>query len=197
LEGDGVKIQNRILLRRAIHDKDREALGRLHSIYYSRIKRYIASRINSIPDAENLTQDLFFELCEGNGCYDGQRDAEAYLVGMARNIIGCYHRNKKKHPQTIQINLFGDVVADCDVQQHQPVSLQELKELLEDATGQIPPKAREAARLRLGEGLTTKKAAEKCGCSTEAFYKRFHAALKTLEVMRETGSFKANDAVNL
>lgn len=194
---DAIKIEDIILLRRAIHDKDREALGRLNILYYPRIKRYIASRVNLTEDAEDLAQRVFLELCMGTSHYDGQRDAEAYLFGVARNIIGHYYRNKKEQPQTVQIDSVCDIVADCDVQQHRPVSLQELKEFLEDVTGRLPPKAREAARLRLGEGLTTKKAAEKCGCSTEAFYKRFHAALKTLEVMRETGSFKANDAVNL
>lgn len=195
-QGDAIKIQDRILLKRAIHDKDRDALGRLTNIYYPRIKRYIASRIKSIPDAEDLAQDMFFGFCEGKGCYDGQRDAEAYLFGVARIIIANYHRNKKKQPQTIRIDSVGEIVADCDVQQHWPVSLQELKEFLEDATGQLPPKAREAARLKLGEGLTSKEAAKRAGCSTDAFYKRFDAALKALEVMREKESLKADGAVN-
>ncbi len=197
LATEAVKIQDHILLSRALHKKDRKALGRLHTIYYPRIKRYIASRIDSVEDAEDLAQSVFFELCKGNGCYDGQSNAEAYLSGMARNIISRYHRNRKKQPQTVQIDAVGDIVADCDVQQYRPVSLKQLKKLFRKTTEQLPPKARKAVRLRLGKGLTPKEAAEKCGCSTDAFYKRFDAALKALEVIRETGNLKTDDTANL
>ena len=182
---DAVKIEDIILLRRAIHDKDREALGQLNILYYPRIKRYIASRVNLTEDAEDLAQSVFLELCKGNSHYDGQRDAEAYLFGLARNIIGHYYRNKKKQPQTVQIDSVWDIVVDCDVQQHRPVSLQKLKELLEDATGRLPPKTREAARLRLGEGLTPKEAAKRVGCSVEVFYRRFYEGLKLLREKSE------------
>lgn len=182
---DAIKIEDIILLRRAIHDKDREALGRLNILYYPRIKRYIASRVNLTEDAEDLAQRVFLELCMGTSHYDGQRDAEAYLFGVARNIIGHYYRNKKEQPQTVQIDSVCDIVADCDVQQHRPVSLQELKEFLEDVTGRLPPKAREAARLRLGEGLTPKEAAKRVGCSVEVFYRRFYEGLKLLREKSE------------
>ena len=175
------EIQDSILLWRTIHNKDREALGRLHSIYYLRIKHYIASRINSIPDAEDLAQDVFFELCEGNGSYDGQSEVKAYLFGVARNTIGRYYRNKKKQSQTVQIDSVGDIVANGDIQQHQPVSIQELKELLKDATEQLPPKAGEAVRLRLCDGLTPKEAAERIGCSVNVLNQRFYDGAKLLK----------------
>ena len=192
-----MKIQDHILLSRIIYEKDREALGQLHTKYYSHIKQYIASRIDSIPDAEDLSQTVFFELCKGNSRYDGQRDAEAYLFGMARNLIGRYHRNKRKKPQTVQIDSVGDIVDNFDVQQHQPISLKQLKIFLKDATEQLPPKAKDAIRARLIEGLTPKEAAQKAGCSTDTFYKRFDAALEALKTMRETKSLGVDNTANL
>ena len=197
LAADTEEIQARILLRRAIYDKDREALGRLHSIYYSRIKRYIVSRINSIADAEDLSQNVFLELCKGNCHYDGQRDAEVYLFGMARNLVSHYHRNKRKYLQTVQLEAARDFAISYDVQQYQPVSLEQLRKHLDEAIKQLPPKAKYAIRARLIEGLSPTEAAQKAGHSIKAFYNRFNAALKALEAMRETGRLKVDNTTNL
>jgi len=197
LSADTVETQARILLRRAIYDKDREALGLLHSIYYSRIKRYIFSCINSNPDAEDLSQNVFLELCKGNSRYDGQRDAEVYLFGMARNLISRYHRNKRKHLQTIQLEAARDFAISGDSHQYQPPSLKQLRKHLDKAIKQLPPKAKDAIRARLIEGLSPTEAAQKTGHSIKAFYNRFDAALKALEAMRETGKLKVDDITNL
>ncbi|MDH4238976.1 MAG: sigma-70 family RNA polymerase sigma factor [Phycisphaerae bacterium] len=197
MAADTEETQARILLRRAIYDKDREALGRLHSIYYSRIKRYIVSRINSIPNAEDLSQNVFLELCKGNSHYDGQRDAEAYLFGIARNLIRHYHRNKRKYLHTVQLEAARDFAISYDAQQYQPPSLKQLRQHLDEAIKQLPPKAKNAIRARLIEGLSPTEAAQKAGCSIQAFYNRFDAALKALEVMRETGRLKVDDTTNL
>ncbi len=44
----------------------------------------------------------------------------------------------------------------------------------------LPPKAREAVRLRFIEGLSLREAAAKAGCSIGAFYARLERAIKTL-----------------
>lgn len=194
---DEINIQDGFLLSRAIHEKDRNALGWLHAKYYPRIKRYIASRIKTIPDAEDLAQGVFLELCKGNARYDDHREPEAYLFGMARNLVSRYYRNRKKQPQTVQIETVRELIASYDEHQAPPVSLTQLRKLLEDATGQLPPKAKEAIRARLIEGLSVKEAARKCGCSTDAFYKCLDAALKALEVMKKTGDIKPDDTANL
>ena len=196
MSNDTIKIQQRILLAKVIRKKDRKALAQLHRIYYSRLKRYIASCIKSFPDAEDLTQNLFFELCKGNEHYDSQRDAEAYLFGIARNLVNRYHRDRCKYPQTVQIEKTMEIAASSSAQQSQPISLSQLEKLLEDTTEQLPPKAKEAIRIRLIEGLPVKEAAQKCGCSTDAFYKRFNAAFKALETMKKTGALKADETVN-
>lgn|GEM_PF-6603584 len=99
LAADVVKIQASVLLRRAVRKKDKEALGRLHTIYYPQLKRYIASRVGSVEDAEDLAQSVFFELCKGN--------AEAYLFGIAKNLINLYYRSKSRQVKTIPLRSVG------------------------------------------------------------------------------------------
>jgi RNA polymerase sigma factor (sigma-70 family) len=140
---------------------------------------------------------VFLELCKGNGRYDGQRDAEVYLFGMARNLISRYHRNKRKYLQTIQMEGARDFAISSDSQQYRPPSLKQLRKHLDEAIKQLPPKAKDAIRARLIEGLSPTEAAQKAGHSIKAFYNRFDAALKALEVMRETGRLKVDDTINL
>jgi RNA polymerase sigma-70 factor (ECF subfamily) len=197
LSNDTAKKQEHILLTKVIRKKDRKALGRLHSIYYSPIKRYIVSRINSTPEAEDLSQNVFLGLCKGNSRYDGQRDPEAYLFGMARNLVSHYYRNKRKYLKTVQLEAARDFAVNYSVQQYQPASLKQLKKHIGEAIKQLPPKAQNAIRARLIEGLSPKEAAQKAGCSIQAFYNRFDAALKALEAMRETGRLKVDETTNI
>ncbi|UCE46300.1 MAG: hypothetical protein JSW47_11830 [Phycisphaerales bacterium] len=91
------EVKDRILLRRAIYQKERKALVRLHSIYYPRKKRYITSGIDSVPDAEDLTQGVFFELYKSEGTYREYQDAEAYLFGITKNLIALYYRSQRSY----------------------------------------------------------------------------------------------------
>jgi len=85
--GSSINIDEKLVLKRAICQQDRTALAFLHTKYYSRMMHYIASHVNSVQDAEDLTQDVFIELCKGNGSFNGCENAEKYLFGIARNII--------------------------------------------------------------------------------------------------------------
>ena len=176
---DTVKIRDCILLRQAVHEKDRNALGRLYTIYYPRIKHYIASRINSILDVEDLTQSVFFELCNNGGTYREYQDAEAYLFGIARNLIALYYRNQSKQVKTISMDSVGEVAADVQQKPVDPISQQELKDI-KNLIAQLPTKAQEAVRLRLIEGFKPKDVAQKTGCSVDVFYDRFYEGLKAL-----------------
>lgn len=86
VSGNSVNINESLILKRAVYQQDRKAEEVLHAKYYPHMKRYIASRINSIADAEDLAQDVFVELCKGNGRYDGRRYVEGFLFGIAKML---------------------------------------------------------------------------------------------------------------
>jgi RNA polymerase sigma-70 factor (ECF subfamily) len=150
------------------------------------MKRYIASRIRSITDAEDLVQNVFFELCKGNGRYDHRRNSnvEGYLFGMATNAIRRYHRERKKPVKIISINSANDIATIPNIHLRQnparQVSTQELKRAIEDAVIQLPLKAREAIKLRFIDGLSTEQAGQKAGCTPGTFCERLSYAVKIL-----------------
>ncbi|MHC4693590.1 MAG: RNA polymerase sigma factor [Planctomycetota bacterium] len=176
-------IQN-VLLKRAIYQRDKKAIEILYSRYYPSILRYIASRVGYCVDVEDLAQDVFIELCKSNGRYNGQGNIEEYLFGIARNGIRRYYREKANSIRTVNIDSIDEIGSGYNIQQQQDpvnhVSAQQLKKRIRDTLDQLPPKAREAIRLRFIEGLSSKAAAKRAGCHIDTFYHRFYEGLKAL-----------------
>ncbi|MCX5638817.1 MAG: sigma-70 family RNA polymerase sigma factor, partial [Planctomycetota bacterium] len=147
-----INVEENILLKRAIYRQDRSALEILHARHYQSILRYIAARVDSGADAEDLAQDVFVELCKGNGYYDGRRNTQEYLFGIARNTIRRYLRSRRNSIGTISIDSIADVGSGYDIQQHRDpvkqVSEQDIRKTIEDMIAQLPPKAHEAIKLR-------------------------------------------------
>ena len=144
--------------------------------YYSGIKRYIASRISNLDDAEDLAQSVFLEFYRGNpNC----ENSESYLFGIARNLIASYYR-KKNIQQVVQLN--SKIADDIALEDHAGSSkTKALVEEIETAVFELPPKSREAVELRLINDLDYTEAAFKAKCSVKNFYVRFHSGLKNLK----------------
>lgn len=189
---------NRLILKQAVYQQDREALALLYDKYYAHVKHYIARRIDSNENAEDLAQDVFVELCKNKDHYDGRGDVKWYLFGIARNMIRRYHRRKRRLPRIISIDRISEFGLDCVIRQPLnqagQILSQNLKKLIEDSKSQLPPKAYEAIKLRYINGLCPKEAAYKTECSIKAFYARLERAMKRLrKIQRQRGQRQIRD----
>jgi DNA-directed RNA polymerase specialized sigma24 family protein len=63
-------------------------------MYYPRIKSYIASRVNSDADIEDLAHDVIVQLYTGKSHYDGSSDVESYRGGCVVEMFFrlCAHK---------------------------------------------------------------------------------------------------------
>ncbi len=188
---DTSEIKDRIRLKRALYQRNKQALCALHEKYFAKIVRYIATCINSITDAEDIAQDIFVELCKSSDLYDDhdEQNADAYLFGVAKNFIRQYRRNKNRQPKTVPIGSINEPSANFDIQQNKDlpktISLKDFKKTIEDAMDQLPPKAQEAIKLRFIEKLSTKEAAEKAGCPVQVFCQRVYDAKKRIKKFKD------------
>lgn len=173
------------LLKRAIHDKDRDALSKLHAIYYQSIKHFFLSHVDFF-DAEDLAQNVFLELCKGHCFYDGKRDVEAYLVGIAKKLIAIYYRNQSKQVKTIPIEL--SCLTDVWEKIEAELLYDEIQHL-KDIIIQLPTKTKEAIKLKFVEGLSTIEAAKLIDCPGHVFRQRIYEAKKAIKKLR-TDSYK-------
>lgn len=191
-QADTIKIQDRILLQRAVENRDKGAIHQINTVYYLNIKRYIASRVDSIEDVEDLTQSVFLEFFEKNDAvYKQYRSPEAYLLKIAQNLIAQHYHKQNKQIPTIPIDSVDELSIIDEIPRYEiskaKLSSQERKIVLV-LINQLPPKAQEAAKLRFIEGLSPKNAAKKCGCSTNTFYQRTIAGLKAIRKLKEQSS---------
>lgn len=156
------------------------SLATLYDEYYPQIRRYITSCTNSSADAEDLTQDVFLEFCKSNS----YRNAEAYLFGIARKTVLANHRKRRKSPTIFPVGSIegfcGSLGIGQSKQTPERISQNDLEKLFEDAIEKLPPKALEAVKLRLVEGLSPENAAKKAGCPVDTFYRRLYEGLKAL-----------------
>ena len=153
--------------------------------YYSGIKRYIASRIKSPDDAEDVTQRVFLEFYQNNNRDSDIQNPKAYLFGIARKQISRYHSQKHKESGFLQIDT--EVVDRLAYDNYNKDSkANELIEEIETILSQLPPKAREAVELKLVDDLSYKEAAYKADCLIGLFYDRFYEGMKILKEKMQT-----------
>jgi RNA polymerase sigma-70 factor (ECF subfamily) len=182
LSHESIDIQDQLLLKRAMQRKDRRALEILHAKYYHQIKRFVASRIGSVTDVEDVVQNVFLELCKDSIHYNVRQTAEAYLLGITRHLIARHFRKRKERVEIVSIE---SIAANQRVRPNQNklehISTRDLKKLIRNALRKLTPKAAEAVKLRLIDGLSSKQAAQKAGCSLDTFHRRLERATKSLQ----------------
>jgi RNA polymerase sigma factor (sigma-70 family) len=94
--------------------------------YGNRLKGFIRKRVNSIEDAEDILQDVFYQLAEADLLMKPIEQVSAWLYKVARNRITDLYRKKK--PEAMSDFLYDDEDDDA---------VTELSELLYD-TGSTP-----------------------------------------------------------
>jgi RNA polymerase sigma-70 factor, ECF subfamily len=88
------------LIKRA-SDGDQEAVGELYERYVQRIYRYIAYRVPTIGDAEDLTAEVFVKMVESLPSYRFTgAPFESWLYRIAAARIIDFRRRSTRRPQT-------------------------------------------------------------------------------------------------
>ena len=181
---DSFETDDTLLLSRIVFQQDRRALAILYLKYSPSVKSYIFSHVGSISDTEDLVHEVFLQLCRGKGHYDSSKGVEPYILGIARNVIRKYQREKEKSQQTLPANSINGLFPRYHISKSTDpdgrISEQQYNKIIEVIQTGLPPKAREAVILRFVEGLSPKEAAKEAGCSLWAFYKRLERAEKSL-----------------
>lgn len=152
-----------------------------NSKYYSGIKHYVATKIGNYNDAEDLAQSVFLEFYRNNNRDGNLQNPEAYLFGIARNLIARYYQDKQKQPITIPTAIMEEEWSIRKERDYaDQLMIQKLKETLKKSLEQLPPEDYETIRLCLSGKLSVKETAQRARISIPVFYKRYQRALKIL-----------------
>ncbi len=181
---DSFDIDDRLLLMRAVCNNDRKAIAMLYLKYAPPVRSYITSHVSSVADTEDLVQDVFLQVHQGKGHYDSAKGVKPYILGIARNLIRRYRREKERSPQTISPDLIDGLFPGHRIRDGigpvERISAKQWRRILARDNILMSAMLREAIELRFIEKLSCEQAAQRVGCSKWAFYKRLERARKLL-----------------
>jgi len=133
------------------------AFGQLFDQFHLPIYRYIASRVHSPADAEDLTQIAFVKALEALPRYESRGiPFGAWLFRLARNTVIDFTRTRHEHSDLD--TALGRIAIGADPQD--AALIREQIDEVELALATLTDDQREAIALRFFAGLSAREAAE-------------------------------------
>lgn len=157
-----------------------EAFGRIYDEHRSRIYTYIASRVNSIEDAEDMTSRTFEKALRNLRSYRPERASmTTWLFRIANNVVIDHYRREATRKNVDKASLKQlyetDRYAEDDVQR-----LESLVKLFRE----LPESYQEVLTLKFLEGLSNQEIAQTVCCSHKTLSMKIHRALKALRKLQ-------------
>jgi RNA polymerase sigma-70 factor (ECF subfamily) len=161
-----------------IKTDDVEAFGRLYKMFYEALVNFAHNYLNDLESAENVVQDVFFNVWRGRKKLNSQKSIKSYLYQAAKNQSLKQLRHKKIH-----IKYLNTQFAD-DVDNESPAAILQYKELdsaVNDAISNLPERCYTVYSLNRFNNLSYKEIAEIQGVSVKAVEKQMTRAFKILK----------------
>lgn len=184
------KFRGRALLERLVA-KDSAAFAEVYDLYVDRIYRYVALKLRSREDAEDIAAEVFKRLwqyvCDGGREID---NLNALIYQIARNLVADHYRDRSR------AELVGHddgTLEAVDVRQLELMHTVEQQAELTAAIQRLPPDYRDVILLRYVEGLSTQDIAQIMDRSKGAVRVLLHRAT---DVLRNHLTTATHDPVN-
>jgi RNA polymerase sigma-70 factor (ECF subfamily) len=83
----------------AVRKGEETPLRRFYDGHFAEVYRYVLCRVDgNHTEAEELAADVFFQAFRDMESYDGKRDPEAWLRGIARHRVLDFYRRQRRRP---------------------------------------------------------------------------------------------------
>src|SRR4051794_38373728 len=123
----------------------------------SRLGNFIRSRVPDPLDAEDILQDVFYELVEANRLMQPIEQVSAWLFRVARNRITDLFRKKKSESLEDVSPAWQDLLPSPSAGPDAAYARSVLLDRLEDALDELPPAQREVFLAHELEGRSFKE----------------------------------------
>ena len=152
----------------------------------SRLRNFIRKRVRDPGDAEDILQDVFYELVEAYRMMKPVEQVTAWLFRVARNRITDLFRRKNREaqrtaPATIaedsEALLSGDLLPSADAGPEAAYARSVLLEELEEALEELPEEQREVFIAHELMGYSFRELAAHSGASVNTLLSRKHYAV--------------------
>ena len=151
-----------------------------------RLRNFIRRRVDDEADAEDILQDVFYELVEAYRLMKPVEQVGAWLYRVARNRI--IDRFRKKRPQSLSADAvpeseegdrlsLEDLLPSPDAGPEASYARSILVEELEEAIDELPEEQREAFVAHEYEGRSFKELSAETGVAVNTLLSRKHHAV--------------------
>jgi len=154
----------------------------------SRLGNFIRRRVPNPRDAEDVLQDVFYELVEANNLLMPIEHVTGWLFRVARNRITDLFRKRKPTaladvvvmPEVEDVGTLEDLLPALDAGPEAAYTRAALIEELQEALDEMPSEQREVFLAHEIEGLSFKDIAARTGVSVKTLLARKHYAVLQL-----------------
>ena len=160
----------------AMVEKDR-SVSDVIAAEASRLRNFIRKRVPNEADAEDLLQEVFYELVAAYRVMEPVQRWSAWMFQVARNRIVDLFRKQQRHPAEADVVLLEDVLPSPDAGPAAAYARRLLLDELEEALDELPPEQREVFLAHEVEGRSFKEIAEQTGVSVNTLLSRKHYAV--------------------
>jgi RNA polymerase sigma-70 factor (ECF subfamily) len=134
-----------------------------HRELESRLRPFVARRVSSAADVDDVVQDVFLRMQRGIASLRDDQRFGAWVYQVARSAVADHRRARAKHPLT-------DREAEESIEERDEAI--DLAAQVAPFVAMLPSPYREALTLTELEGLTQKEAAEMLGISLSGMKSR-------------------------
>ncbi len=155
----------------------------------SRLRNFIRKHVADREDAEDILQDVFYELIEAYRMMKPIEEATAWLFRVARNRITDLFRKRQRESLRTEPPAFAengemlqleDILPSPDAGPDAVYARSVLLEELDDALRQLPDEQREVFIAHEFLGYSFKELEAKTGVSVNTLLSRKHYAVRSL-----------------
>jgi RNA polymerase sigma factor (sigma-70 family) len=163
---------------RGFNRREEKARNAVYNRHHDALLVMFRKMTNNSSSAEDLVNDTFEVLYEGNRQFDDLSLLRDFLFQTGRNICSNHlkkqERDQKKHAEWLERRAYTDEDFYADI------SYSETRALLFKSVEALPDKLRTVFRLRYFEDLSQDVVAEQLNIAGQTVYNRYYEARKKL-----------------
>lgn len=155
----------------------------------NRLFNFIKTKVSDTGDAEDILQDVFFQLWQGYHTIESLEKLTSWMFRVARNkIIDRYRKQKPEAFSNMQIVgdegeaplLLSEIISDSGSSPDDVYTRELIWDSIETVLGELPVKQRDVFVWHELEGLSFKKMSENTGDSLNTLLSRKRYAVNYL-----------------
>jgi RNA polymerase sigma factor (sigma-70 family) len=177
-------VTNVASLERMANESD-ERIAKVVEREQSRLRRFIRHRLPDPADAEDILQDVFYELAEANRLLVPIEHVTAWLFRVARNRITDLFRRKRPvlgpaPASDEELPPWEDLLPSPEAGPEALLARRLLLEEIESALAELPPEQRDVFVAHELEGKSFQEMASETGVNVNTLLSRKHYAVRHL-----------------